>query len=121
MSEFDSVGWTVLGELTSSSRSDKEAVPTCSRTNVDCGRFSVAEKANSASSSFGSVCPPVAEDADSVGGAEVKELDIASGSEVEEVASLSGWEVEAVDRVSGSELEEVDSTSGSELEKVVSV
>ena len=73
-SEFDYVA--------SASRLDKEAVPTCSRANVegvDCGRFSVAEKASSASSSVGSVCPPVAEDADSVGGAEVKELDIASG------------------------------------------
>ena len=100
----------VLGELTSSSRSDKEAVPTCSRTNVDCGRFSVAEKANSASSSDGSVCPPMAEDADSVGGAEVKELDIASGSEVEEL-----------DSVSGSEVEEVDSASGVEVNEVVSV
>ena len=29
VSEFDSVGWTVVGELSSSSRSDKEAVPTC--------------------------------------------------------------------------------------------
>ena len=63
LSEFDSVAWTVLGELTSSSRSDKEAVPTCSRANVDCGRFSVGEEANSASSSvgnvLGSVCPSV--------------------------------------------------------------
>ena len=46
-SEFNAVAWTVLGELTSSSRSDKEAVPTCSRANVDCGRFSAAEEANS--------------------------------------------------------------------------
>ncbi len=70
LSEFDSVAWTVLGELTSSSRSEKEAVPTFSRANVDCGRFFVAEEANFASSSvgnvLGSVCPPVAEDADSV-------------------------------------------------------
>ena len=70
LSEFDSVAWTVLGELTSSSRSEKEAVPTCSRANVDCGRFSVAEDANSASCSMGnvlgSVCPPVAEEVDSV-------------------------------------------------------
>ena len=38
-SEFNSVA--------STSRSDKEAVPTCSRANVDCGRFSAAEEANS--------------------------------------------------------------------------
>ena len=54
-SEFDSVAWTVLGELTSSSRSDKEAVATCSRANVDSGRFSVAEEANSASCSLAKV------------------------------------------------------------------
>jgi len=78
-SEFDSVGWTVLGELTSSSRSDKEAVPTCSRAaeeDFDCGRFSVAEDADSDTCSvakvldfntcsvakvLGSVCPPVVE------------------------------------------------------------
>ncbi len=70
VSEFDSGAWTVLGELNSSSRSDKEAVATCSRANVDWGRFSVAEKATSASSSvgnvLGSVCPPVTEDAESV-------------------------------------------------------
>ena len=29
VSEFDSVAWIVLSELTSASRSDKEAVPTC--------------------------------------------------------------------------------------------
>ena len=70
VSEFDSVTWTVLGELTSSSRSDKEAVPTCSRANVDCGSFSVGEEANSNKCSvakvFGSMCPPVAEEVDTV-------------------------------------------------------
>ena len=70
LSQFDSVARTVLGELTSSSRSEKEAVPTCSRANVDCGRFSVGEDANSASWSvgkvLGSMCPSVAEEVDSV-------------------------------------------------------
>ena len=68
-SEFDSVTWTLLGELTSSSRPVKEAVPTCSRANVDCGRFSAAEEANSAPCSvvkmLDSVCPSVLEDGDS--------------------------------------------------------
>ena len=67
--EFDSVAWTVLGELTSSSRSVKETVPTCSRANVDCGRFSAAEEANSNTCSVAkvldSMCPPVAEEVDS--------------------------------------------------------
>ena len=94
LSEFDSVAWTVLGELTSSSRSDKEAVPTCSRANVDCGRFSVAEEANSASCSVAKV------------------LDSMSPALVKEVNATSGSEMEAVDRVSASELEEIDWASG---------
>ena len=103
LSEFDSVAMTVLGELTSSSRSEMEAVPTCSRANVDCGRFWVAEEANSASCSVAKVL-------DSMSPALLKEVDATSGSEVE-----------AVDRVSGSKMEAVDSTSGSEADEVVSV
>ena len=103
LSEFDSVAWTAVGELTSSSRSEKEAVPTCHRANVDCGRFSVAEDANSASCSVGKV------------------LDSMSPSLVKEVDATSGREGEAVDRFSGSEMEAVDWASGSEVDEVVSV
>ncbi len=97
VSEFDSVAWTVLSELTSSSRSEKEAVPTCSRANVNCLRFSFAEEANSASCSvgkvLGSMCPSVAEEDDSVSGLMVEELYSLSGSEVEAVNSVKGSDV----------------------------
>ena len=76
LSEFDSVAWTVLGELTSSSRSEEEAVPSCSRANVDCGTFSVAEVLNSDTCS-------VADDVDSNTCSVAKALDCVSPSVAE--------------------------------------
>ncbi len=89
-SEFDSVAWMVLGELTSSSRSEKEAVPTNSRAIVDRGSFSFSEVLNSNTCSV------------------VKMLDSMSTSLVKEV-----------DATSDSEMDEVDWTLGSEMEEVV--
>ena len=81
-SEFDSVAWMVLGELASPSRSDKEAVPTCSRATVDCSRFSVAEEVECGTRS-------VAEDADFASCPVAKVLDSVSPSVVKEVDSFS--------------------------------
>ncbi len=98
-SEFDSVAWMVLGELASPSRSDKEAVPTCSRATVDCGRFSVADEVECGTRS-------VAEDADFASCPVAKVLDSVSPSVVKEVDSFSRSVVKELDSASGSEVEE---------------
>ncbi len=70
------------------SRSDKEAVLTCSRANADSGIFSVVEDANSATCSMAKVLecvpPSVVKEVECLSRSVVKELDSASRSEVEE-------------------------------------
>ena len=72
---------------TSASRSDKETVPTCSRTNVDCGRLSVAEVLDSYACSVAkvldSLSPSVAEEFDSASCSEVEEFGCPAGPECE--------------------------------------
>jgi len=121
-------------EFDSASPSDKEAGPSSSRATekeVDCGRFSVADDANSASHPIGddanSASRPVAEEVDSVSCLQAKVLDSMSPSVaeevdsetcsvLEEVDSASGSEVGVGDEASGSEVEEVNSASGSEVD-----